>query len=104
MCAKEVIIVNPDLKLLKKWEKRTYNSQGNNVCIVCGKKNALGPRKFTCSKRCHKKFLQELIDDFGEYKQIVDMATGKTHKVPIEDIFEHGIKQQDLKKYPVIEG
>lgn len=103
MCAKEVIIVNPDFELLKKWERRAWESEYHNTCIICNEEKDKRSRKYTCSEECHKKFLQELIDDFGEYKKIVDMATGKTHKVPIEIIFENGIRQQDLKNYPVLE-
>jgi len=103
MCAKEVIAINPNFELLKKWERRVWESEDNNTCIVCKKNNKSNFRKYTCSEECHKKFLQELINDFGEYKKITDMTTGKTYKVPIKEIFEHGIKQENLKNYSIME-
>lgn len=70
------------------------------ICIICGKKHSY--REHTCSDECHDLFMQKLIKEFGEYKIVVDMVTGKEHRVPIVDIIEKGIKQEDLKNYPVV--
>ena len=67
-------------------------------CWVCG---APCPEtRVTCSDDCHEKLIQILENDFGVYKKVVNMETGKTHKVPTRDIIERGLEQKDLKKYP----
>ncbi|MBA7550702.1 hypothetical protein ES705_43225 [subsurface metagenome] len=71
------------------------------ICVVCGKENIY--REFTCSDECHEMFKQKLIKEFGEYKIVVDLTTGKEHRVPTADIIEKGISQEDLKNYPIIE-
>lgn len=38
--------------------------------------------------------------EFGIYKRVVDIETGKTHRVSTRDIIEKGLRHQDLKKYP----
>ena len=48
----------------------------------------------------NQKKLQELIEEFGEYKRVTDMKTGKTYKVPTKDIIMYGLKYSDLKYYP----
>lgn len=100
----EVIISDIDSEKMKKalgWFDRMEAASQKGVCIICG--NNRGRYLLTCSEKCHNQLSKEFIKDFGEYKNIVDMTTGKTHRVPITVIFEHGIQQQDLKKYPVVE-
>lgn len=70
------------------------------ICVVCGKEHNC--REYTCSDECHEMFKQKLIKEFGEYKIVVDLTTGKEHRIPTADIIEKGIKQEDLKNYPVI--
>jgi len=38
--------------------------------------------------------------EFGIYKKVVDIDTGKIHRVPTRDIIEKGLRQQDLRRYP----
>lgn len=44
--------------------------------------------------------VDRLEREFGIYKKVVDIETGKAHKVPTRDIIERGIRHQDLKSYP----
>ncbi|GAH23082.1 unnamed protein product [marine sediment metagenome] len=71
------------------------------TCVICGKKHNC--REYTCSDECHELFKQKLVKEFGEYKIVVDAVTGKEHQVPLVDIFEKGLKQEDLKNYPVVD-
>lgn len=45
--------------------------------------------------------LEELIKIYGEYKKVIDQATETAYKVPTRDIITRGLKQEDLKKYPL---
>lgn len=58
----------------------------------------------TCSDKCHDQLKKEFIGDFGPYKDITDGTTGLTHRVPTDIIFDEGIRQQNLKKYPIVGG
>jgi len=69
------------------------------VCVICGKPYVYG-RLLTCSEECHRKLVEKLIREFGEYKKIVDAETGKAYKVPVRDIIEKGLKYKDLINYP----
>ena len=69
-------------------------------CVICGKEHNC--REYTCSDECHNLFKQILIREFGEYKIVVDLATEKEYRVPIVDIIEKGLKQEDLKKYLMV--
>ncbi len=71
------------------------------VCVICRKVYTLG-RLFTCgSEECHKKFIEKLVKEFGEYKKIVDIETGKAYRVPTRVILEKGLRHEDLVKYPL---
>lgn len=72
------------------------------VCVICGTSYIMG-RLFTCSEKCHKELVKKLVKKFGEFKKIVDAETGKAYRVPTADIVEHGLRHQDLKKYPMWE-
>jgi hypothetical protein len=75
-------------------------------CVVCGTpihgtNGALQPAtKLTCSPVCHEEFVKLMIFKYGEFKKISRLRTGESFKVPLRDIIEHGIKEQDLDKYP----
>lgn len=53
----------------------------------------------------HDKFLetfyQSLVIKYGEWKKVIDAETMKAHQVPTYTIAKHGLKQQDLKNYPL---
>lgn len=51
-----------------------------------------------------KKKLDEMINQFGEYKKVVDDNSRIAYKVPIKDIITKGLKHQELDKYPVWDG
>lgn len=42
----------------------------------------------------------ELIKRYGEFKKVMDMESGKSHKVPTVVIIREGINQHDLKNFP----
>ncbi len=79
--------------------KRASISLGDPVlCWICG-----GPSQkylVTCSEECHEKLIHRLEQKFGIHKKVVDIETGKTHKVPTRDIIERGLKYGDIKNYP----
>lgn len=60
-------------------------------------------RLLTCGPKCHGELIQRMVAVLGEYKQVVDAATGLSHRVPTRDILEIGIKQAELSKYPIWE-
>jgi len=44
--------------------------------------------------------IERLEQKFGTHKKVTDLETGKIYRVPIRDIIEGGLKQQDLKYFP----
>jgi len=48
-----------------------------NWCIVCGKLYCRPRAARTCFEACHKKFIDALVKQFGEFKQVADPRTGK---------------------------
>ena len=44
--------------------------------------------------------VDRLEREFGIYKRVMDIETGKAHRVPTRDIIEKGLRHQDLKNYP----
>jgi len=72
-----------------------FNSPG---CWICGAK-CIG-YLVTCSDEHHEELIRRLELKFGIHKKVVNLETMKTHKVPIRDIIETGLRQQDLKHYP----
>lgn len=72
-------------------------------CVMCGKIfNPVipGARSMTCSEECHTNMKALLIKHHGAYKKCVD-HNGVAHRVPTEEIIEHGIHESDLAKYPL---
>ena len=55
----------------------------------------------TCSDGCHEGLVNCLIAEFGEFKKVVRQSTGVAYKVPARDIFESGINERELDRYPV---
>jgi len=70
----------------------------NSYCVVCGAPCLLNRK--TCSQRCHEIYMAKMEREFGKYKKVVDVVTGKTHKVSIRYILEHGLKWSELKDFP----
>ncbi len=68
-------------------------------CYVCGSYYEAG-REMTCSQPCHDELVARLVAKFGEFKKVVRQSTGEVFKVPTIDIIEHGIREQELDKYP----
>ena len=67
-------------------------------CVICGK---FCPQNYvTCSDTCHEIFVHKMEQEVGGYKKVVDMVTGKAHRVPTRYIIENGLKQMELKNFP----
>lgn len=83
------------------WRARRRDSIKHSepgLCWICG-----APcQKYlvTCSDECHEKLVHRLEREFGIYKKVTDIETGKSYKVPTRDIIEKGLKYRDLKNYP----
>jgi hypothetical protein len=56
--------------------------------------------QITCSDHCHEEFIRYMSWRYGEFKKVVRASTGEAFKVPIADIIECGVKEQDLDRYP----
>ncbi len=68
-------------------------------CGICGASLGLG-YKITCSDDCHEKLIHRFEERFGLFKRVIDEETQIAYRVPIRDIIEKGLRQQDLKHYP----
>jgi len=71
-------------------------------CLICHQVYE-GGRELTCSDQCHEELVKQLVAEFGEFKKVVRMTTGVAYKVPTRDIIEHGVKEQELDRYPLWE-
>jgi len=67
-------------------------------CVVCRLPIAEG--SMTCGPQHHETFVTWLEREFGAYKKVVRLTTGETFLVPIRDIVEKGVNEQDLDSYP----
>jgi len=84
------------LKELEGGEKYKLLDVKSECCIA----DVENMRKSTCSDQCHDKLVEDLEKSFGKDKKVVDIVTGKTHRVPTKQIIENGLNQNDLYKYP----
>jgi len=57
----------------------------------------------TCSDECHQELARRLVAQSGEFKKVVRVTTGVAYKVPMRDIIEHGVREQELDRYPLWE-
>ncbi|MEK6880021.1 MAG: hypothetical protein AABY22_10455 [Nanoarchaeota archaeon] len=57
--------------------------------------------KNTCSDECHEALVKKMEHDFGKFKRVVDAESGLVHKIPVRTIIENGIKQTNLKNFPL---
>jgi len=74
-------------------------TQGREACPYLVKATVHGGE--SAEVECNREELvKHLIDQFGEFKKVVRMATGEAFKVPTRDIIEKGIREQDLDQYP----
>lgn len=81
--------------------REIYPAALAGFCVVCGKPKAGSRWLLTCSEECHERLVKKLIREFGEFKRVVNAETGKAYKVPTRDILVHGLKHEDLTKYPL---
>lgn len=68
-------------------------------CYICGASYEPG-RDTTCSQECHDKLVNLLILKHGEFKKITRATTGESFKVPLREILENGVREEELDKYP----
>ncbi len=64
------------------------------------KKQSKGAKLDYIFLKAIRKLLVMCPDEDGK-KRVKDLETGKTHLVPIEEMMLNGLKQQDLKNYPI---
>ena len=75
-----------------------FNNGGKGLCFICNAPAV--PGGITCSADCHEKLIKFFEDKFGKVKKVVDLTTDIEYKIPTRDIIEHGLKWEDLPKYP----
>ena len=76
-----------------------------HVCQGCrAPQSPAWTREHTCSEACHEAWLTRLEAEFGKYKRVTSLETGKTHLVPTRVIMEVGLTGADLHKYPEAES
>ena len=61
---------------------------------------AVRGNKITCSPACHERLVACLEAEYGTHKQCVRISTGEAFRVPLRDIIEKGLREQDLDQYP----
>lgn len=71
-------------------------------CVICQELYDQG-RETTCSEACHEELVRRLAAQFGEFKKVIRESTGIAYRVPIRDIIEPGVKEQELDRYPICE-
>lgn len=45
-------------------------------------------------------YLHRLVEQFGQYKKVIHMGTGRTYLVPVEWILTQGIRGIELARFP----
>ncbi len=58
-------------------------------------------QKITCGNFCHEKFIIKMMKEHGLFKKVIDIETGIAYKIPTRLIIEEGLRQTELKNYPV---
>lgn len=69
-------------------------------CVAC-ETYYEGGREITCSDTCHEILILKLERKFGKFKKVVRSSTGVAYRVPLREIAEKGLREQDLDRYPV---
>lgn len=72
-------------------------------CEMCHSPIPEGSEGITCSEKYHNILVQTFETMYGKYKKVTDDVTGKSYKVPIRYIVEHGLKQMELERFPLWE-
>lgn len=80
----------------RKVEEQIYEVKS----MCCGADIRLS-HNITCSDKCHQVMVEEMIGMYGEEKRVLDMVSGIYHRVPTKYIIEHGLKREELRKFPV---
>ncbi len=80
-----------------------YKIVGTNtvdIKSICCNSGVNVQQKITCSDLCHFRFVEYVIEEKGKYQKVIDVETGKTHRVPRRLIIEEGLTQPHLKEFP----
>lgn len=78
-----------------------YSKDISDYKSVCCNSDVEIHSKMTCSKNCQEKFILKMIEKFGLFKKVVDIESDIAYKVPTRLIIEEGLRQEDLKNYPI---
>ncbi|MDP2660952.1 MAG: hypothetical protein Q8R28_09510 [Dehalococcoidia bacterium] len=73
----------------------------SNLCIIC--RAPLPPGRVgsaTCGPTCHEELVAWFEREVGTHKRVTRMTTGETFMVPVRDIIEKGVREEDLDQYP----
>jgi hypothetical protein len=77
------------------------NPRLEDIKSACCNVDVINHQNITCSEQCHITFVEKMLTEFGDYKKITDGNSGISYKVPSRLIIEKGIKQDQLKDFPV---
>jgi len=72
-----------------------------DVKSICCNSDVVINNKITCSDFCHNQYILKKIDEDGLFKKVVDLDSGITYRVPTRLLIEEGLRQEDLKNFPV---
>ena len=81
----------------------TTESDLTEIKSTCCQDEVDDHQNITCSELCHYRFVKKMLEEFGEYKKITDTNSGKSYKVPTKLIIEEGVRQEQLKNFPLWE-
>lgn len=73
----------------------------SDVKSICCNSDVNINNKITCSDFCHNQYILKKIDEDGLFKKVVDLSSGMSHKVPTRLLIEEGLRQENLKNYPL---
>lgn len=99
--------LNPGYYICNKCQKicqvihTEYSKEVIDIKSICCNSDVEIHSKITCSNYCHEKFIIKMLQEHGLFKKIIDTTTGKQYKIPTRVIIEDGLRQQDLKNYPL---
>ncbi len=76
------------------------STQVTGVKSICCNSGVESHQKITCGDYCHEKFVQNMLQEYGLFKKVVDQTSGITYKVPTRTIIETGLRAEELKNFP----
>ena len=104
ICDKMIHVLNyvicQKCNAVSEWNYKIVGPDTLDIKSTCCNADVNIQQKITCSDLCHTKFVDFMVEESGEFKKVLDMETGKFHKVPTRLIIEEGITQSRLKEFP----